>query len=889
MTAPPGPPRLATLLLRALLPPAVRDELSDELAELHALRVARDGRAAADRWYRRTIVSYALRLRVAQLAGEPLVEASPLHTVRSREESMGAFLNDVRYGWRGLRRNPGFAAVAVLTLAIGIGANAAIFSVVRNVLLRPLPFPEPDRLVQLWESRVDRGFTQASFTHANFWDVRDQNRSFEAVGGMTWGSLNLTGHDQPVRLTAGQVTTGVFSALGVRPLKGRVFVDGEDHPSADTKVVVLGNALWRDRFGADLGLVGRRIALNGEDYTVIGILPAGTPWLDWADLYVPMVHEADADRGSFELAVVGRLKPGVTIEAAREDLARVSRQLALTYPADKGMGVTVGPSRDWIASGSLRSALYVLSGAVGLLLLIACVNLANLLLARATSRTRESALRAALGADRARVVRMALTEAAVIGLIGAAGGIGVAFGIVGLFRTIDPGRIPRLGDARVDGWVLAVALVAALVTSLGAGLVPALRSAQGDILSALREGERSMGGSRRQGRLRAGLVSVEVALSLMLLVGAGLLMRSFGALLDADRGFQTEGRAFFDVGMPAIHNEADWTRVAGVQEQFLARVRGLPGVSAAAAVSARPLRGVGTGMGFAAAGKPVPKDVPWASWRRVSDGYFTAMGVPLLAGRDFGAQDGPGSPLRVIISKSIADRLWPGESALGRQFIAWQGQGQRPAEVVGVVGDMRDWGLAEGPSLAVYLPFQGRTWDVVNFVVHTSLAPEALRSSLRGVLDGFDSSLPLGAPRSLEEMVGQSVAARRFTMVLLTSLAALALLLALGGVYGVLSYSVSRRRPEIGVRMALGATARDVIGMVLAQGMRPVVIGVVVGIAGAAALSRFMTSLLFGVSAGDLTTYAAMATLLLGVAALACWVPARSALRVDVVAAIREE
>lgn len=346
MTAPqPTPPRLATLILRALLPTALRDELSEELAELHALRVARDGKAAADRWYRWAVLGFGLRMRLqGGVATDAPAASGQRPAPRTLGESMAALINDLRYGLRGLRRNPGFATVAVLTLAIGIGANAAIFSVVRNVLLRPLPFPEPDRLVQLWESRVWRGFTQASFTHANFWDVRDQNRSLEAVGAMTWGSLNLTGQEQPVRLSTGQVTAGFLQALGVRPLLGRVFVTGEDEPSADTRIVVLSHRLWRDRFGSDSAIVGRRLTLSGENYAVIGVLPRGTPWLDWVDLFVPKVHGPDQNRGSFELRVVGRLKPGVTMERAREDLNGIARRLAEQYPEDRGMGVTVGPS-----------------------------------------------------------------------------------------------------------------------------------------------------------------------------------------------------------------------------------------------------------------------------------------------------------------------------------------------------------------------------------------------------------------------------------------------------------------------------------------------------------------------------------------------------------------
>jgi len=804
---------------------------------------------------------------------------------------MSALATDLRHAVRGLVRSPGFTAIAVLTLALGIGANAAIFSVVRSVLLRPLPFPEPDGLVQLWESRLDRGFAQASFTHANFWDVRDLNRTFEAVGALTWGSFNASGGEQPERLSAGVVTSGFFRALGVAPVAGRLFAEGEDEAgAAGARIVVLGHALWQSRFGGDASVVGRPITLNGETWTVIGVLPRGTPWLDEADLFVPLVRSPDQGRISFELAVIGRLASGVTLEAARADLDGVSRRIAEQFPEAEGMGVTILPGSRWIASESLRRSLYVLTVAVGLLLLVACVNLANLLLARATGRVRENAVRAALGAGRGRIVRHALSESVLLGVLGAAGGLLLASAIVRLFRAFDAGRIPRLGEATLDGWVVAATLLAAVLTSVAAGLVPALRAPTRQLVAALREGERSVAGNRRAGRLRAGLVSIEVALSLMLLVGAGLLVRSFGQLLGTERGFRTDQQVLFDVSMPPIRSEEDFARAALLQEQYLARVRAIPRVTAAAAVSMPPLRGIGTGMGFAAGDRPVPDGaVPWASWRRVSDGYFETMGVPLLAGRDFDDRDGRGSPLRVIISRSIAERLWPGENAVGREFIAWQGQGENSAEVIGVVGDMRDWGLADGPSLAVYLPFHERTWDVVTFVARTQMAPAALTPLLRAALDELDPSLPLGEARSFESLVGESLSARRFTMVLLAALAGLALLLALAGVYGVLAYTVSRRRPEIGMRMALGASARDVLGLVVTQGLRPVAVGVIAGLAGAAALSRLMSSLLFGVTAGDPATYAGVAVLLLGASLVACLVPARGATRVDVLTTLREE
>jgi len=886
-----APPRLTTALLRLLLPAAVRDEALDELADGHALRLTRNGRRAADRWYRRQLPWFALRLRLAMMTGGPLATPPIPEPSLDRRERMSTMAADVRYGARAMMRNPGFTAVAVLTLALGIGANAAIFSVINGVLLRPLPFPQPERLVQIWEARRDRGWTNSSFTHANFWDVRDMNRTLTAVGAITWGTANLTGADSPERLGVAYVTAGFFRALGVTPVAGRTFADGEDQVGADARITVLSHRLWTSRFGADRAIVGRTITLGGQGYRVIGVLPPGTPWLDAGELFLPLVRTPDPDRDSFELTVIGRLAPGATIQTAHADLERIAGQLARLYPEAKGMGITVEPSDGWVASDALRRALWVLMGAVGFLLLIACVNLANMLLARSTGRVRERAMRAALGASRGRVVQMALAEALLLGILGAAVGLAIAVGVVRLLRAVDPGDIPRLAEVTIDGAVLAVTLGVALVTSVVTGLVPALRTPYHDIVAALREGERSVVGNRRAVGLRGALVSVEVALSLVLLVGAGLLVRSFGEILDVDRGFRTESRVLFDVSLDEPRTDAEVERFRSFLSQFAARLGALPQVTSAAAVSMQPLRGTGTGMGFAAPDKPAPAGdaIPWAGWRMVTRGYFRTLGVPLLAGRDFTEQDRIGKPWRVVISHRVAEQLWPGENAVGRQITLWKGQSEVQAEVIGVAGDMRDWDLADAPSFAVYMPYYGADMTPIHFVVHTTASSAALMPAVRAMLAEFAPTAPLSNVHSLDELVGQSVAARRFTMLLLAALAAVALLLALAGVYGVLSYSVSRRRPEIGMRMALGASRSDVLHLVISQGMRPVVIGLVAGVLGAVALSRYLASLLFGITPLDLPTYAGVAVLLAVSAALACYVPARDALRVDVLAALREE
>jgi putative ABC transport system permease protein len=804
-----------------------------------------------------------------------------------QETAMGTFWQDLRLSARTLFHNPGFTAVAVLTIGLAIGANASIYSVVDTVLLRPLPFHEPERLVSISETRLDRGWTQSSFTHANFWDLHDQNRTFTGVEAMEFGSINLTGAGFPERLRLARVSAGFWNVLGVTALAGRTFVEGEDAPGAP-RAVLLGHGFWRTRFAGDPAVVGREVVLNGRSYPIVGVLPRGEPWLDAADVFMTMQRTPDPDRGSFELAVIGRRKPGVDSTAAQADLDGLSRQLAERFPADdKGMGMMMQSSSTWVAGDTIRRALWVLMGAVGFLLLIACVNLANLFLARATARTRERALRAALGASRGRLVRQSLTESLAVCGLGGLVGLGLAFGAIRLLKLWSPDGIPRLGDVGINGWVLAFTAGLTLLTAFLAGIVPAWHVGHGHLATTLREGERNVGGGRFMGRLRAGLVAVEVAASLALLIGAGLLLRSFQAVLGQDRGFETEGRVFAEVALPSSYDGDRTTVFIG---QLTERLRATGDVAAVAAVSLRPLSGVGPGMGFAAADKPEPEEVPWASWRIITRDYFKTLGVPLLTGRDFTEQDQIAKPWRVIISKRIADRLWPGESPVGRTLILWKGQSNDPAEVIGVAADMRDWSLSDEPSLAVYLPYYGfSTTSPVQFVMHTRAEPSAVTRTLRDGLRELDPSLPLSRVESMETLIGDSVASRRFIMILLAGFAGVALLLALAGIYGVLAYAVSRRVSEIGVRLALGATPRGVLRLIVTQGMKPVVLGVAAGVVAAVFLTRVMTTLLYGVSATDVLTYAAVAGMLGAAALVSCWIPARQAIRMDVVASLRRE
>jgi putative ABC transport system permease protein len=794
---------------------------------------------------------------------------------------------DVRQAYRTFIKNPAFTFVVLLTLALGIGSTIAIFSVVYGVLLKPMPFPEPERLTQISGSMPSRNLPTLSFTEANFWDMRDLNRSFDEFGAWHGASYTLIGFEVPERLNGALVSVGFFRSLGVKPVVGRLFNPGEDDAGAAANGVLLSYSFWKRRFAGDSGIVGRKLMLSAKAFEVIGVLPPGTPWLDRADVFAPFVRRLGADRSSWEFTVIGRMKPGMTFDAALADLTRVAKDLEARFPENKNLGVAMQPSSTWGANDQLRRSLWILLGAVGFLLAIACVNVTNLLLAHASSRAREGAMRLALGATRSDLARERVIESLLLSFVGAGLGLILAVALIRFFRSMQIVSIPRLSEVEINGWVLAFATVMAFVTGFVTGLVPALQAPVKGILTALQQGQRSVGNSKQE-RTRRLLVGVEVALSLVLLVGAGLLVRSLARVLTIDRGFETEGRLHATVSLPGTYPESRRTQIV---TDILSRLESRPEVVAVSTVSGRTLSRGSTGMGIAAADIAIgDKDVPWANWRRISKDYFKAMGLTLLEGRDFNERDLLVKPFRVIISKRLATLLWSGQSPIGRTAILWKGQTQQEGEVIGVVSDMRERGLENDPTLAVYLPTYGAlSMTTLELVMHVRGAPEQFTATLRSVVNSIDPTLPVSGIGTMEEIVQTSVAMRRFTMMLLMTFAVLAVLLALAGVYGIVQYGLARRTAEIGLRLALGARQNQVLRHVMQQGLQPITIGIAVGLLGMFGISHLMRSLLFGIDAIDPLTYSVVVTLLAMVSFIACYVPARRALRIDPNVALRVE
>jgi putative ABC transport system permease protein len=805
------------------------------------------------------------------------------------------FIQDLRFGSRTLRKNPGFTAVSIFTLALGIGATTLVFSIFYSALLKPMPFRDTAHLVEITESRLARGINVANFSEANFWDVRSQNHSFSELAAYHFDEANMTGDGQPEKVRAIHITTGFFRTLGVSPIHGRDF-NYEDDQKGALQVAILGNRFWKGRFGANLDILGKTIRLNDQAVTVVGILPPGEPWID-DQLYLPFGFRPNPDRSSWEFSVVGRLAPNATIVSARADLKRIAGVLDQSYPADdKGIGFRVFPSSSWRANDSTRRALWVLLGGVTFLLLIACLNIANLLLARGMTRQREIAVRRALGASRLRLVSLILIESLMLSGLGAVFGLAIAYGGLVVIQALQFTDVPGLLDASLNFTVLGFAALIGISTGVLSGLAIALRAPRVDVSTALRAGDR-LTGNRAHTRLRALLVAGEVALSALLLIGAGLLVRSLTNLLNVNSGFQTQNRLVFTISMPDSYAEK------GVGKQFLdnlfARLSAVPGVVSVGAVSHRPVEGGNPGMGIdSASPSQIGADhkAPWASWRVVTPGYFNAVGLPLLHGRVFDNSDKPvwnlpGQPppaRRVVISDSLAKLIFPNEDAVGRHALLWKSQSNMDAEVVGVVGDSRERGLSSDPSLTVYLPF-GAIAVPGEIVVHTQGNPLAIVPSVRSVVAGLDPALPISDIRPFEEVVERSVAPQRFNTELLAIFSGVALLLAAVGVYGVISYSVAQQTRELGVRLALGAQPRDVLSLVLTRGLRIAGLGLAIGLVASLAATRLIASLLYGVSATDPLTFVAAAALLISVALAACWIPARRATRINPVEALRHE
>lgn len=807
---------------------------------------------------------------------------------------MNHLLQDVRFAVRTLRKSPVFAAVVLLTLALGIGANTAIFSVVDAVLLRPLPYEDSGRLVTVWQDERGRGrLADEWLTPPNFFDLRSSSESFEGMAAvMGWGP-NLTGDGEPEKLTGQAISHDYFRLLRKSPRLGRGFLAEEDVPDG-AQVVVLSHGLWQRRFGANSDILGSSITLNGEAHIVVGIAPVDLEPLALegpnVEIWRPLQMDANGGCGRrcYVLQVFGRLAPGATLRSAAAGLNTVAASLAREYPdSNSGVGISLVPLKEQTV-GPIRSGLLVLLGAVGFVLLIACVNIANLLLGRAAARQREVAIRTALGAVRGRLIRQLLTESLLLALAGGALGLLFAFWGTDLLVQLSPPGTPRMAEVGIDAQVLVFALGVSLLTGLLFGLVPALQASRSGLTRAL--GDRGSGRSTAASRRTRGVLMVaEVAIALTLLVGAGLLMRSFGRLIQVDVGFDTENVLVADLSLPQARYEEDPPRVA-FYEQLLEQVESLPGVRSAGAVSVLPLGGNDADVAFTIEGRPPPdpERMPDAQFRIATPGYFGAMGMRLLAGRVFTAQDRADAPRVAVITDAMARRFWPDEDAVGKQFRP-QSFGEPLVTIAGVIADVHHFGLDQEPRPEYYLPHAQLHARTMVVVARTAGEPLVLAGALREQVRSLDPQLPVAEITTMEQLVGRSVALPRLYLSLFSVFAAVALLLAAIGIYGVTAFSVTRRTREIGVRVALGARSADVLRMIVRQAMTLALIGLGIGLIAALLLSRALSSLLYDLSPTDPLTFAGVALLLAMVALISAYLPARRAARVDPMVALRAE
>jgi len=805
---------------------------------------------------------------------------------------MGTLVQDLLFGARILVKKPGFTWIAVMTLALGIGANSGVFSVVNAVLLRPLPYPEPERLIRLWESNPGRGWPEFPAAAPNFEDWRKQQSVCEQLAAYEFTTFNLTGDGEPQRVAALGVTATLFPALGILPALGRNFLSEEERAGGN-RVAILSDGLWHRRFGADPNLIGRQIQLNGQSYTVVGVMPPRFQLTRGTELWVPLVLDPAvypwrADRSNHNLQVIGRLKPGVSLAQAQAAMETIARQLEQQYPkSNAGWGVRMRTFYDWIVPEQIRRAMLVLLAAVGLVLLIACANVANLLLARASTRQREMAIRAALGASRARIMRQLLTESLLLSTLGGLAGVLLALWGTDLIRASTALNLPRLDETRLDAQVLGFTFIVSLLTALIFGLAPAWQASKLDLNETLKEGGRSGSGGARQ-QLRGALVIGEVALALVLLLGAGLMIRSLAHLQNVPLGFAPENALTMQVSLPT----SKYGEHAPVNffNQLLERLRVVPGVMDAAAVTQPPLSGSGgwamevTLEGREAAASDAKLS---AATFAVTPRYFHTMGIPLLQGRDFTEQDRGGAPLALIVSEAFARRFWPNENPIGKRFRP--GTFDSFGTVVGVVGNVRQVSLDNEGGPAFYFSHGHIGMPGLVVVVRTVAPPETLTAALRAQVHALDHDLPVYNVRAMEQFVSNAAGQPRFQTLLLGLFSAVALLLAAIGSYGVMAYAVTERTHEIGVRMALGAQASDVLRLVVRQGMMLSLVGVAIGLALAFGLTRFLRSLLYQVSPTDALTFALIPVLLIGVTLLACYVPARRATKVDPMVALRCE
>jgi predicted permease len=804
-------------------------------------------------------------------------------------------LQDLRYGLRILRKHPSFAVVAAMTLALGVGATTTVFSVINAVLLQPLPYPDAERLVMVWENVNLPQYKNAQNSSApgNFHAWREQSSAFSDMAAMRDDAWSLTGSGDPVRVTGERVSASLFSVLRAEPALGRTFTADEDRDTAPD-VVLLGHGLWVDRFGSNPEIVGQTIRLNDEPYTVVGVMPRGFHFPDADDqLWVPLGLSAQqlANHGSHFLRVVGRLKPSVTVAQAQADLDAVAVQLTNAFPnSNTGVGVAVMSLSDQTV-GKVRRPLLVILGIVGLLLLMVCVNIGNLLLARSSVRAREFAVRAALGASRPRLLRQLLAESMLLATVGGAGGLALGWwGVTGL-RWLAPANLPRLDDIAISGSVAAFNFAVALVAGMLAGVMPALKAQTGELHGSLKD-ETRISSTRARMRVRNALVIAQTALGVVVLVGAGLLLRSFIQLSQVPVGFQADGILTFRVVLPTAGYRTEPLRTAFYQ-QLLDRLHALPGVQSAAGISSVPIAATGGMSMVSVEGQPppLPGKVRLVDFRTISPGYFRTMSIPILAGREFAWSDTNATERAIVISETAARTFWPNGDAIGKRITpGTPDSATRWLTVVGIVADVRQVDLVSTPRPAMYVAAsqdQSTTPALRDFVVRASSDPAALAPSIRSVVWSIDSTLPVARVQTMTQAKATVTATQRFNLLLVSLFAGLALVLAAIGLYGVTAYSVSQRTRELGIRVALGARRDTLLRLVLAQGVRLTLIGLAIGTVAALALTRVMEALLFGIGARDPITFGGVGLLLLGVSLVASLVPAYRATRVNPLVALK--
>jgi putative ABC transport system permease protein len=815
---------------------------------------------------------------------------------------MGTLLQDMRYGIRMLMKNPGFTIIAVLTLALGIGANTAIFSVVNAELLRPLPFRDSGRLVSVATANSRMHTSNGSTSYPDFLDWQSQNQVFEKMAAYTDATFTFTGQEHPAHLEGASVSAETFDLLGVSPELGRTFQAGEDGPNHH--VVIISDHLWKQLFKGDPGIIGRVITLDHSGYTVVGVMPADfrypvqrepeaiwstlSPLNETSDNSPPMVQH----RGAHFLTCIARLKPGVTLAQAQAAMDVIASSLSKQYPdTNKYMSVHLSSEQERL-TGAIRPALLVMMIAVGLVLLIACVNVANLLLARATTRGREIAIRTAMGAGRVRVVRQLLTESLLLAIFAGVLGTALAFWCSDVLVRLSPENLPRVGEIHIDGWALAFTAGLSLLTGILFGLAPAVQSTQSNIVEALKEGSLSTTAGRSRHGLRSSLVIVEMALALILLVSAGLLIRSLIRLQSVNPGFDPHNVMTASLDLPdAKYSDP---KKAEFFRELTPLLNALPGVQSAAAVFPLPMSGDEIRTSFQIEGRPVAKsDEPHTSIRGVTPNYFGTMRIPLLQGRDFTERDEAKATPVIIVNQAFAQQFFPGENPVGKHIqagISNGGPGTAPMrEIVGVVGNVKFEDLTTEFSPESYIPYGQLQFGSVTIVARSAIDPQGLAKPIASVVQSIDKDLPTYAPKTVEQYLNGTIAVPRFNTFLLAIFAALAMILTAVGLYGVISYTVAQRTHEIGIRMALGAQPADMLRLVVGQGMRLALMGVGLGLVAALGLTRFLSSLLFGVSSTDPVSFAVVVVMLFAVVLLACYIPARRAMRVDPMVALRYE